>query len=523
MPKYKKKLTKTKIVNQPKIVKKVKIQQPSFSLRKTSAVGLLLLSVLISLYFIHKKTNAFDDFIPVSDELTIINAIENYAPTHSAFRNIIGKYEEKITSDLSPYMQEIYMRYAVFNILKNSQYDWKPWSSLSYLYILFISIILLTIFGKNTYNIVIPIAFTIIFASVSYWTSASFHFIRYQSFIIMMSILVLFINTNLYINKRINIFLRSVIIIILSAFPALFHNQGAFMLIFWLGVVFLSLLINTIKSKNILHYAIFAIVVLAGSYIFIMWGMGNVQHGLNKFDLAGFYPILTKFIELSFPHDWLGILITTLIFVSPVLSWKYFSKFDKNLLILSAILFVMSTLLSASIMGNRYSGYNGANRYFTFTYTIQLVLFAALFTGIYKFAVAKINFKFNKEIIFIVLIVPLVFGIYNTTTLNPEIYNFSLLPQIRKSVLKQQKAHIQDIDYAVIGVHTGNTKSAFPKHKVYGVNFINNRKNIDSLKEKYLLFYYVPENMMSDSIKLHLKNKGTIITELFIVNKNSLK
>ncbi len=339
----------------------------------------------------------------------------------------------------------------------------------------------------------------------------------------MASIFAMFVNTYILSYSKLNIYLKSIFILCISILPVLFHNQGSFMLLFWASVIFITIVISAIRNNSKKHYLILAIILVVAVYIFYKWVWGSIMFGFIKLDLSSFFTNLNKFIELSFPRNWLGIIVTIILILSSIISWKYISKFDKMLLVASALLFIISTLASASIMGQGYTGHNGANRYFTFSHSIQLIMFASLLSGVYKFIVNNINFRLKKEVIFILLSIPLISGIYSFTELSPSIYNFSILPQIRKSVVEKQKAHIKYIDYAVITSNTQSTKSAFPNRNVYSANLLKENQFIDTLKAQYILFYYVPESMMQDSLRQLLRNKGYVIDEMFVVNCDSIR
>ncbi len=531
MPKYIKKTEKkedNKIIKREKqeirkSTKNKKVHAQEFKISKISAVIILLFSILVSTYLIHNKTNKFDDFIPVSDELNIISCVTDYAPNHGFFKTIFRIYDE-IEANVRYYAYEIYMRYAVYSLMNdNDNTKWGKWSNLVYLYLLFLMILLITVFGKKIYQIVIPIAFTIILLAVSDWTSASFHYIRYYPFIIMSSVLVMFVNSYLLVNSKLHFYIKSPLILIMSVLPVLFHNQGAFMLLFWSSVMFILLIIRIIKSKKQLDYIILATILLVGVYIFYKWALGNIMSGIDKLDLDGFVPSLTKLAALSFPQSWWSVIIGILLIASISISHRHLSKFDKALILSSSILFVISVLLGAAIMGDKYSDYNGANRYFTFSHSIQLVFLASVLTGLYKFLITKINFKFNKETLFVLLSLPFITDIYSFTEQKETSYNFSILPQIRKSKLAKYKSNLKYIDYAVISGHTQSASSAFPEKKVYGTELFQQKEFVDTVKSRYLLFFNVFENSLSDSTKELLFSKGNILGEVYLVNCDSLR
>ncbi len=498
-----------------------KIEEPIKSTREIKKIPdyelwmILTISTLVSLFFIHQRVEKLSDYISISDETDIIRGVKMGVGT--------ANYETIFNNKaLKPYKLECHLRYPVYSFLKDTLEDWKSWSNLVYLYLVLLLMVIYALMRKIEKLPVIIIAFTLILLATSYWTSSSFHYVRYFAFLIISSLLSLFICTEVFNNHRTNPYLKAGLILVVAALPALFHFQGAFMLLFWLPISMYIVGKELLKNrKNKINIALIITYFLILSLI-IYFGRGYIKAALNIVDLDAFFPILVKFIELSFPRSYLGLAVVFAMFSSPVLTWKHLTKKEKSYIAISGGLFIFSTVLSASIMGNNYSGYNGANRYFTFSHAIFLVFFSSLIQGLYKFTVHLLTFKLNNTVIFGALLILLTSGIFKLTTLNADVYNFSLLPQVKLSDLKEIKSEISDVDYAVIANHTPNAMSAFPKKEVYHVQLLSEDEFLDTISANYLLFYHVPMSKLEEEIAQKLQYLGRINTDLMLIPVDSL-
>lgn len=496
-----------------------------------SKFELLIIFILVSItaiFFLHRRVSDLSIYIPVSDEVDIINGVTKGIPEIGIFATLFTKKQTEHNffdnKAMRPYKLECEIRYPFYMMLKNSSLNWISFSNLFLFYALTAFSLIFLIFKKKDKAWFISVSFFIILMAVSTWTASSFHYARYFSFLILSSAFVMFFNTYIYLSSTCGKLKKALIIIISSAIPALFHYQGAFMLMFWLPVAYF-LLLGAIKSAENIYSKILAITLPVIIALFaVFFGSKFVITALGLINIEGFVPILLKFIKLSLPHSAAGLIAVFLFAASSVFTYKYLSKHEKTLFIFTGILFVVSTLLSALIMGNKYSDYNGANRYFTFSYAIMLIFSAVILSGIFKLVAQKNSFKFKHIAMFLVLILPFLVFENMLTPVSAKKYSFSILPRVSYTEISKIKNELKDVDYVVISSKVDIATSAFPTRKVFSIKSLENSDEFfKNAEHEYILFFRVNLRELKPEILNEIYNSDVFITDNMLLETKKLE
>ncbi len=434
---------------------------------------ILTLAVIISLFSLHKALAELSVYIPISDELANIFAVQSISLKGTPHFMEIKSY---VNFDPGfPYYQkyfwyapELYLRYPFYVFSALLPWFWGTVSNLFYLYLTMVVLIIFS-WKKNTKIPVIPASILILLIGYSTWASNSFHYVRYYPFSLLSLMICHFCCSYLFTFPGISLVKRRLLVLIIAFVPYLFHQINLLYLLLWVGIIGWKMVkektYTSVYKRKILSITIVGILLTAITLlVYIVFKQALV---LIHFDF-NVQPTLSKFVALNFNTSPSGILITILIILFGSLSLKQLSLYEKNLLYFAIVFFMLSLLIMAPLMGGNYTQYNGANRYYFIQHLFYLVTLALFITAIYKNINRLIPDFYAKQIIvFILVCTPLFLKAFTLNNLNKENYTFSILPRIYQSEINRIKKETKDMDYIIVTSNNEFSIYNFPERTSY--------------------------------------------------------
>lgn len=381
---------------------------------------LIICCCLASIFFLNKEVKKLANDIHWGDEtisfLVLRNIDETFLPGYGRYADCAASpldNPETLKMVYGDYAVELYLRYPFYALSKVFDYDWKSFSSLAYVYLIFILIIYRLIKNKSSKLPAVIVGFFIVLMSLSNYASSEFHYVRYYPFTIIFMSFIPFVCIYFY-TYRDGGFKRNTILLLLALTPGFFHAANFSYFFYWVVVLVLFKIKDIIKdwkkkgaqiqfSPKQIALAVLGSVLLIGLAL-IAYSRAADRLTLGAENLA----VIPKFIEF-----FLGTTRDKIIFLAGFvliyISFKQFSGYEKNLLFFS-LGFIAFCLTGFSVIGG--SGIVGNY------YTYMMFMFPSLIiiTSIMLYSLLLIlnryifNFPFKVEVIFSVLIISVAFA-----------------------------------------------------------------------------------------------------------------
>lgn len=466
---------RTKVKKQSSNVKDNKLFKtyPEERLKLQNLV-ILLVAFAISIVMVNRTIDDLADYIPISDEVNIIykiNGIYETGRTNEIFP--LGSARRDTTLALTKenywrngeYQLESYMRFPFYYFSEDKfDFSWAGLSNSFYLYLIFAGVLLSVLFFKETKIPIVTVAVLAILIGYSYWASASFHYIRYYCYMFLAIIVSHFACTYLHTISNIKYIFKRLFTILIALIPGFFHPAGYILSFYWIAMVGIDEL-KQMRSGFNRKKLISSVVVLLGVGFAFFYNWGKINLALSKLNFDSFGTIAEKFIQLNFPTKPFSVFILLIIVVLGGISYKKWSVFEKKLLLHSVVFLFAGFVLASLIMGSNYSSFHGANRYYFFLHGIYLIILALFISAIHKNIKEKIKPFYLKILPVFILLLPLFTGHFDINGQNQEVYNFSILPRIKKADLQQMENNLtkNNQDFVIISSNPSLAWSAFPK------------------------------------------------------------
>ena len=321
------------------------------------------------------------------------------------------------------YTLESYLRYPAYFLSKYFGFEWRFISSLIYLYLICILLVIYFIKDKTNRVSAFSIAFLILLLAASKWESSTFHRVRYNPFTVMGIIVSFCTCTYLYLYNNRTWFIKYGLILLVGFLPFFFHMLNIYHFIFWVGFVtvdFIYKVYNKIKNSAnglagfitnhkktliVLSAIILSAVAVFFAFIlqplndFLVFSKLSVSEMLFKEENK---PIVSVIYDLFIEKSILGVLVVFIPLVIVILNRRSIEKFNAGLLLLSAAFLVFAAFALYCWGGGKVI--SNTMSYLLFVHTVFLCFLAALLGTFMKVAVNKLpDFLFKEVILFLLI------------------------------------------------------------------------------------------------------------------------
>jgi tetratricopeptide (TPR) repeat protein len=396
---------------------------------------IIITAVIVSIFFIQKEIQYLGRDLDFGDEDLNMLTVKNIAATGLP---VYGTFYDNVTSPLYnndaltviywEYAAELYLRTPVFLLSKIIDFRWEYYSSLIYLYLIFILIIFYCLKNRNLDKASkLPFmffGFFILIFSLSKLSVSQFHYVRYYPFTLIIIPLSHYFTNRAFINPKYSSFKKYLLIIILSFIPGLFHMVNLSYMFFWVSFLFLYYLISIFKNNLNLSFKSFFtknlkfVISLIVLIIILCFLVNFVTEFLKNrlyfsYENLRFIPgFLSYYFNIKFiAYDFIFLML--LIF--SIVKIKKFTKIELSMFLTSSA-FLIFCFIGFSIMGGKELITNPGS-YMLFLFPIIIMLLSLMLSLLFRTIQHLMpDFYFKDFIIFYVI--ALAFIIINSQKLN---------------------------------------------------------------------------------------------------------
>jgi hypothetical protein len=377
-------------------------KKKTFSINYINRNLIIIISILISIFFVQKEISSLASVIDTGDENLNMLVVKNIAVTGLP---VYGTFADNVTSPLFnndaltlPYWEyatELYLRTPIYILSKIFNFKWEYYSSLFYLYLIFSIVIIYYLSRrKNEEEPELPIlsvAFFILIFSISKLSASQFHWVRYYPFTLMIMSVIHYV-TNLiftYSNKK--SLKKFLLIIFISFIPGIFHLANLSYFFFWvtyLCVIYINNFIFENKEKSIKYLfkknkinmliGLMVFIFLCFLGIFLMIFLKNRLYFSSeniKF-IPGF---LSYFFNVKFiVYDSLFLILSFFC----IINFKKFSKIE-SVLFKTSFSFMFFCLIGFSVAGGNTIIANPYS-YLLFMFPIIVTILSLMLTMVFR-------------------------------------------------------------------------------------------------------------------------------------------
>lgn len=422
---------------------------------KWISIGVLTIFSVVALFHIHQRVDELDDFILISDEIVNHNALQSIEEIGLPY--LKGHPDEAIYDEslenkflYFQYGVELYLRAPIFMLRDKLPNSWRSWSSLIYFYLILAIIFFFAIKSPKPNISPLFIGFFVLFIGLSYWTSSSFHYVRYYPFLLMSVGVCQVLALRMFLNlshKPLNRYLKT---FGLALIPIFFHMTNIVFLGLWMFIIFIEILVKyrdqILKSPLKVKLISVLSILLGGSMA--IWIIYSNRGLINlSFDLS---PILGKFFDLCMDTSPIGIFIQIIVLAGGLFSLFVLPLIERKALLLSILFFFAGLLIFSMTMGGKYIGYFGYNRYLFSAYIYYLLAAAFCIYAIVRRLTLFLNEKSRP---FAWGLAPLsigllfIFSVFSLHTVEKKEYDFSIVPQFKNDFIENLKTQLEGVDY----------------------------------------------------------------------------
>jgi len=387
---------------------------------------IIIVSIILSVFFIQKEISSIQTDVHWGDEvlnmLTVKNIVATGLPTYGTYANTVTSplhFNDALTVTYWEYALELYLRAPIYLLSKIIDFKWEYYSSLIYLYLIFITLIIYYLKSKDTKLPYITIAFFILIFSISKFSSSQFHYVRYYPFTIMIMPFVHFISNIILINSKLTNLKKYLLIIFLAFLPGLFHLVNFSYLFYWFTILSGYSIYNILKNKNgkftlgdkltknykLLFVGIILIILLGVLANFLLHFLKNRLYFSSEN-----IKVIAAFFSFYFSKNYVIYnLIFVILLIFSIINIKKFTKLESNLFI-SSLGFIIFCLLGFSIIGGQGIITNPYS-YLMFLFPIILIIISLMLTLLFRTINNLIPYFYIKEFVIFYLVAVLFISI----------------------------------------------------------------------------------------------------------------